>query len=148
MPGTRSTAGIQPGARARLHLAIWLDDGTEVLSSFDDEPLDFCIGDGTLAPGLESMLLGLEVGADEQLLADGAAVYGASDPALVQVIDREDLPPDFELVPGRVMLFAAPGGQETAGTLIGETDRGVEVDFNHPLSRRGLRIRVQVLDVR
>jgi len=148
VPSTRSTAGIEAGSRARLHLAIWLEDGTEVLSSFDDEPLDFCVGDGTLAPGLEGMLLGLEAGADEQLLADGAAVYGEPDPALLQVIDRQDLPPDFELVPGRVMLFAAPGGQETPGTLIGETDRGVEVDFNHPLSRRGLRIRVQVLDVR
>jgi FKBP-type peptidyl-prolyl cis-trans isomerase SlpA len=131
----------------RLHLAIHLEDGTEVLSSFGDEPLEFRVGDGTLVPGLESMLMGLQAGADEQMLADGAAVYGEPDPALVHCLERADLPPDFEFAPGRVMLFEAPGGQQTAGTLLSETETGVEVDFNHPLSHRGLRIRVRVLEV-
>lgn len=131
----------------RLHLSIHLNDGTEVLSSFDDEPLDLRIGDGTLAPGLESLLLGLTAGTDGQMLADGAAVYGVPDPALIRTLARADLPPDFRFVPGLVMLFDAPGGQQTPGTLLAESDAGVEVDFNHPLSRRGLRIRVRVLEI-
>jgi len=131
----------------RLHLSIHLEDNTEVLSSFGDEPLEFCIGDGTLAPGLESLLTGLRAGADDHILAEGAAVYGEPDPALIHVLDSADLPPDFQFVPGRVMLFDTPGGQQTAGTLLAETESGVRVDFNHPLSRRGLRIRVHVLRV-
>jgi len=138
---------VARGAEVLLHLAIWLDDGTEVLSSFDDAPLRLRIGDGTLAPGLEELLLGLAAGTDELLLADGAALYGGPDPGMVRIIDRSDLPEGFECVPGRVMLFDTPGGQQTPGTLCRETDEGVEIDFNHPLSRRGLRIRVQILDV-
>lgn len=149
--GGRRESGSQilvtRGAGVRLHIAIWLDDGTEVLSSFDDEPLRLRIGDGTLTPGLDELLLGLTAGTDEQLLADGAAVYGDPDPGMVRTIDRSDLPEGFDCVPGRVMLFDTPGGQQTPGTLCRETDEGVEVDFNHPLSRRGLRIRVQILGV-
>lgn len=138
---------IVPGCAVRLHLSIHLEDGTEVLSSFDDQPLSFVIGDGTLAAGLESLLLGLAVGSDTQTLADGTAVYGASDPALIKTLAPSDLPPDFAPEPGQVICFSTPGGQETAGTVLSSGLDGVRVDFNHPLSRRGLRIRVQVLSV-
>ncbi|MFP4602134.1 MAG: peptidylprolyl isomerase [Halochromatium sp.] len=138
---------ISPGSQVRLHLAIYLDDGTEALSSFGGEPMCFRIGDGTLAPGLEGLLLGLEAGADEQMLAAGAALFGARDAALVQRVPRTDLPDGFAPEPGDVIPFQAPGGQETLGTILSTDDTEVEIDFNHPLARRGLRIHAQVLEV-
>jgi FKBP-type peptidyl-prolyl cis-trans isomerase SlpA len=130
-----------------LHLSVYLEDGTEVLSSVDDEPLRFSMGDGTLAPGLESLLLDLPVGADEQILADGALVFGSPDDELIRDLPRSDLPEGFTAGRGEVVLFDAPGGQQTPGTVIGESADALRVDFNHPLSRRGLRLRIQVLSV-
>jgi len=138
---------VEPGRRVRLRLAIHLADGTEALSSFEGEPLDFVVGDGTLAPGLEALLIGLETGSETQTLADGAAVYGAPDPGLIQTIPRQDLPPELAFAPGQVVSFTAPGGQETAGTILEATADAVRVDFNHPLSRQALRVRVLVLCV-
>ncbi len=144
---TTNTAKIGPGRQVTLHIAIYLDDGTEVLSSFGDEPMRLRIGDGTLAPGFESLLVDLQPGADEQILADGAALFGAYDGALVHRVPRSDLPEAFSPEPGQVIEFRAPGGQETAGTILSADDAEVEVDFNHPLARRGLRIHTQVLAV-
>ena len=138
---------VAQGRRVRLHLSIHLEDGTEVLSSFGSKPLDCRIGDGTLASGLEDLLQDLPAGSDTQMLADGAAVYGAYDPALIRVLPHSDLPPDFRPDPGQVISFKTPGGQETAGTILGEDATGVRVDFNHPLSNRGLRLRALVLSV-
>jgi FKBP-type peptidyl-prolyl cis-trans isomerase 2 len=138
---------IGPGKQVRLHLAVFLEDGTEVLSSLDAEPLEFRIGDGTLVPGLEAMLQGLLPGEDQQFLADGSAVFGDHNPELIHRVPRTDLPADFLPNEGEVIQFQAPGGQETAGTIVGCSDDEVEIDFNHPLSRRGLRIRAQVLAV-
>lgn len=138
---------IGPQSRVTLHLSLTLEDGTEVLSTFDDEPLSFTMGDGTLAPGLEEMLLDLPAGADTRLLAEGAAVFGAPDPDLVHELPVSDLPANFAAEPGQVIAFAAPGGQETPGTVLAVTDEHVRVDFNHPLARRGLHARVQVLTV-
>ncbi|TVQ93961.1 MAG: peptidylprolyl isomerase [Chromatiaceae bacterium] len=138
---------ITRGSRVRVHLSIHLEDGTLALSSFDDEPLEWRIGDGSLAPGLEDLLLGLAPGADEQVLATGDAVFGAPDPGLIQIIAPADLPAGFQAAPGTVVAFAAPGGQETAGTVLAQTAAGLEVDFNPPLARRNLRIRLQVLAV-
>lgn len=142
-----TTAKIGPGRRVCLHLAVYLDDGTEVLSSFGDEPMRFRVGDGTLASGLESLLIDLEPGADEQMLADGAALFGGHDPTLVHRVPCSDLPDGFAPEPGQVIQFQAPGGQETAGTILSADSTGVEIDFNHPLAHRGLRMRAQVLEV-
>lgn len=131
----------------RLHLAIHIDDGSEALSTFGDAPFDLRIGDGTLAPGLEALLIGLPAGADERVLADGSAVFGAPDPALIQTIEQADLPAGFSAEPGQIIAFTTPAGHETAGTVLAVGDGGVEVDFNPPLARRGLSIRIQVLAV-
>ncbi len=133
--------------RVTLHLGIWLDDGTEVLCTEDVEPVRFRLGDGTLAPGLESLLADLPVGTDTQLLAEGSAVFGGHDPDLVHRLPSADLPGDFAAEPGQVLTFETPGGQQTAGTVLAVAADGVEVDFNHPLSRRALRLRVQVLAI-
>jgi FKBP-type peptidyl-prolyl cis-trans isomerase SlpA len=138
---------IGPGKHVRLHLAVFLEDGTEVLSSLDAEPLEFQVGDGTLAPGLEELFQGILPGDDQQFLADGSAVFGDHDPDLIHHVPRSDLPADFQPNDGDIIQFQAPGGQETAGTVIGCSDDEVEIDFNHPLARRGLRIRVQVIAV-
>jgi FKBP-type peptidyl-prolyl cis-trans isomerase 2 len=139
---------IRPGAAVTLHLTLALEDGTEVLSTREGEPLECRIGDGTLAPGLEMLLLDLAPGTDTVLLAEGAAVYGQPDPSLVHDLPRADLPPDFDPQPGQIIAFDTPGGQETPGTVLGVTRDAVRVDFNHPLSRRGLQVHVQVLTVR
>lgn len=141
------SATIGPGRAVCLHLAIHLEDGSEVLSTFGGEPMRFRIGDGTLAPRLEDLLAGLCAGADEQLLADGATVFGTHDPALIHRLPRSDLPEDFAPEPGDVIQFKTPGGQETPGSVLEVDNSEIEIDFNHPLAHRGLRIRVQVLEV-
>jgi FKBP-type peptidyl-prolyl cis-trans isomerase SlpA len=140
-------ARIEQGSHVTLHLVLTLDDGTEVLSTAEADPLSFTIGDGTLAPGLESLLLDLPVGTDTWALAEGEAVYGAYDPSLVHELPWSDLPADFAPEPGQVIGFSTPGGQETPGTVLAVADRTVRVDFNHPLARRWLKLRVQVLAV-
>ncbi|MEA3639453.1 MAG: FKBP-type peptidyl-prolyl cis-trans isomerase [Lamprobacter sp.] len=144
---TTHSAKIGPGSQVCLHLAVYLEDGTEVLSSFGDEPMRFRIGDGTLTPGLESLLIDLEPGADEQMLADGSELFGAQDAGLVHRVPLNDLPEGYAPEPGQVIQFQTPGGQETPGTILNVYQTEVEIDFNHPLAHRGLRIHVQVLEV-
>ena len=66
---------ILPGSQVTLHLAIRLEDGTEALSTFDEDPVELQMGDGTLQPGLELALYGLKAG-DRQTLARRPARAG------------------------------------------------------------------------
>ncbi|MEA3275857.1 MAG: FKBP-type peptidyl-prolyl cis-trans isomerase [Pseudomonadota bacterium] len=139
------SAAIQPRSQVRLHLEIHLEEGTEALSTLGEEPLDCTLGDGTLVPGLERLLLGLEPGADVRFLADGSYLYGSRSEEKIHWLPREGFPEDP--TPGQVVAFGAPGGQETAGIVLATESDRVQVDFNHPLSGRSLRIRVHILAV-
>lgn len=138
---------LRPGSRVLLHLEIMLADGTLVLSSFDGDPLDLTLGDGTLAPGFEDLLIGLKPGTDERFLADGSELYGSRDEANIHWLPRSDFPADLRLEPGQVISFETPGGQEIAGILLEANAGRVRLDFNHPLSGRSLQIRARVLSV-
>lgn len=142
-----AAAGIQSGSRVRLHLEILLADGTQALSSFGEEPMEFTLGDGTLIPGLEGLLIGLHAGADERILADGTEFYGPRDEAKIHWLPRAEFPPELDLIRGQVVAFDTPGGQEIAGILLEtEADR-VQVDLNHPLAGCSLQIRLKIISV-
>jgi FKBP-type peptidyl-prolyl cis-trans isomerase SlpA len=141
------TSKINPGSRVRLHLAIFLEDGTEALSTFGEEPMELTLGDGTLTPGTEALLIGLPAGAEEQFIADGNELFGVWSDENMHWMPLGDFPNGEIPEPGALVVFDTPGGAETAGVIKDVKNDRVLVDFNHPLSGRALRIQVRVLDL-
>lgn len=138
---------ITPGFRVRLHLSLALTDGTEALSTFDEEPIELTMGDGTLPPTLELALFGLRAGDRQTLTLLPEQAYGPHDPALVHELSRGDFPADLEPEVGQIVAFAMPDGDETAGAIVDIDERTVRVDFNHPLAGREVVFKVHVLAV-
>jgi FKBP-type peptidyl-prolyl cis-trans isomerase SlpA len=136
---------ISPGSRVVMHFSLALEDGTEVLSTFEDEPLDFTLGDGTMEPALEAKLIGLKTGDDQTLLLDGNDIYGAWNEDNRQWLDLSDFPRSLEVAEGQVIAFTTADGEEVAGIVVTlEADRTL-VDFNHPLSGTTFIFRAMIL---
>ncbi|MFQ5642388.1 MAG: peptidylprolyl isomerase [Thiogranum sp.] len=135
------------GSRVTMHFALRLADGMLVESSFDNEPLSFIMGDGTLDRGLELALLGL-VPDDRQTLAlmPGQA-FGVRDETALQRLPRARFPEDISLERGQIVGFTGEDGEEVAGAIIETGDDYVKVDFNHPLAGREIEFEVHVLAV-
>jgi FKBP-type peptidyl-prolyl cis-trans isomerase SlpA len=138
---------IRRGSPVRLHMAIHLPDGTEALSTFGEEPLDLTLGDGTLTAATEDLLLGLEGGAREQIIADGSDLFGPWTEDKLHWLASDAFPNGVPEV-GTLAAFDTPGGAETAGLIREVEGSRILVDFNHPLSGRALRIQVEILEVR
>jgi FKBP-type peptidyl-prolyl cis-trans isomerase 2 len=137
---------VSPGCRLTLHLEIRFQDGTVALSTFDGEPVRCRLGDGTLTPGLESTLIGLEAGREGLILAHGSEIYSPPDPQSIQWMEVADFPPGIDPAPGQLIAFTTPAGHEIGGLVLERDNDRVRVDFNHPLSGHPLAIRVLVLD--
>lgn len=160
---------IGPGSAVVMHYRLALEDGTEIMSTPAEEPLEFTMGDETLVRGLELALYGLAPGDKQTLLISPKEGYGLPEPQNVYTIKRDDFPTDIELVPGTVMSFALPNDEdhgedesaaanentdprddtdaEVLGTLVAVEDDTVTVDFNHPLAGRELSYSVEILEV-
>lgn len=138
---------ILPGCAVILHLSIALEDGTEAISTFGEEPVRLVMGDGTLQPGLELALYGLRAGDNQTLNLMPEQAYGVRDPGLIQYMPMADFDASFTPELGQIIAFALPNGEEAAGSVVGLDEGRVEVDFNHPLAGHEIAFTVQILAV-
>jgi FKBP-type peptidyl-prolyl cis-trans isomerase SlpA len=142
---------VTPSAYLTLHYRLTTNDGTDIVTTFLDNPATLMLGGGQLAPFLESCLIGLEEGAHQifQLAAEQA--FGVRNPQLLRRVSRatldENSAPDANYRIGDMVDFAAPGGGRFAGVLreVGEQD--FLFDFNHPLAGQSLRFEVKIIGI-
>lgn len=131
-----SQVAVGEGTRVFLNFALTLEDGAEIDSNFDGEPVDFAIGDGSLLPGFERLLIGMQPG-DRQLFSVAPEeAFGQPNDNNVQVIRRDQFDRDMALEPGLMCSFADAAGGELPGLVVAVDDSEVTVDFNHPLAGR------------
>ncbi len=138
---------ISPGFTVTLHLSLALEDGTVAESTFEDEPLTFTMGDGTLVEGLELGLYGLKAGATQRLVLQPEQAFGLHDPGKLHPLARADFPEELQLEPGVIIGFEMPSGEELSGTIVSLSEEGVNVDFNHPLAGRVVVFEVEIIAV-
>lgn len=138
---------IGPGTQVTLHFSLKLDDGSIVDSNFDGEPATFDVGDGSLLPGFEEPLFGLQAGDERTYTITPEKGFGVHNPANVQELPRNQFPADVELEEGLVLSFADAQQAELPGVVSSFDDTTVYVDFNHPLAGRDIEFSVKILDV-
>ena len=138
---------IGMGSGVTMHFSLRLADGMLVESSFDDEPISFVLGDGTLDRGLELALLGLAAGDRQTLTLMPGQAYGMRDEAALQWVQKSMFPEGMLLEPGQIVGFSGEDGEDVAGAIIEIGDDDVQVDFNHPLAGREIEFEVHILAV-
>ena len=138
---------ISPESTVTLHLSLALEDGTVAESTFDDEPLTFTMGDGTLVEGLELGLYGLKAGATQRLVLQPEQAFGLHHPDKRHQLARADFSAGLQLEPGVIIGFDTPSGEELSGTVVSLADETVTVDFNHPLAGRVVVFEVEIISV-
>jgi len=140
--------GIVAGSKVLMHYTITLPDGTVADDSFEDEPLDFEIGDGTLTEGLEMALYGLKTGDTQELIIEPELAFGLHDPENIHTIPRDEFPKDLKPEEGLIIEFESPDGDDVPGAITKVTENDVLVDFNHPLAGKSLNFKVEILGVK
>jgi FKBP-type peptidyl-prolyl cis-trans isomerase SlpA len=138
---------VEVGSTVTLHLSLMLEDGTVAESTFDDEPLTFTMGDGTLVNGLELALYGLRPGDRQRLALYPEQAYGKHDPERIHRLPRTAFPEEIELIPGHLVIFDTQQGEEVAGTVLSLDEQTVEIDLNHPLAGRRIIFDVEIITV-
>lgn len=136
---------IGDNSRVTLHFAVLLDSGEEVDTTRRGRPATFEFGDGSLLPGFEEALRGMQAGDDAQIELEPEQAFGEHRRDNVQLIARDRFR-DVDLEPGTIVSFAAPDG-ELPGVVRRLFERTVEVDFNHPLAGRRIVFDVSILNV-
>jgi len=138
---------IQAGSKVTMHFSLTLEDGTVAEDSFDGEPFQFTMGDGSLNEGLELGLYGMKAGDEETLTMTPDQTFGFHDPENIHEMPGSYFNVDMELAEGMIVGFTTPAGDEVPGMIREVSDNLVIVDFNHPLAGHELLYRIKILEV-
>jgi len=131
-----------------IHYNLTSDDGQELDSSTDNEPLVYLHGTDSLIPGLERALVGRVVGDELRVTVQPEDGYGCVDPELIQIVPLDAFEGIDEVQPGMQFEAEDPQGQVQLITVQEVREEGVVVNGNHPLAGQVLHFDVKIAEVR
>ena len=133
----------------KLHFEVSLENGTIIDSTFNrDAPVSLTIGDESLLPGFEKVLMNLRAGDTRTAHLEPEQAFGEWNPENIQHFSRTQ----FALVAdnpeiGMMVEFEDKGKNTLPGTISAIDDDQVEVDFNHPLAGQDVLFKVKIFKV-
>lgn len=130
-----------------MHYSITLTNGTEIESSFDEEPMEVKMGQGDLTEGMELAIFGLKEGDTQTLTLTPEQGFGVRDEDNIHPMPLSDFPDEIKAETGMTYMFGTPEGDDIPGTVLAIHDDVADVDFNHPLAGHELVFSVQILGV-
>jgi FKBP-type peptidyl-prolyl cis-trans isomerase SlyD len=138
---------VQNDAFVAIEYTLTLGSGEVVDQSPAGKPLGIIMGNGQIIPGLESALVGRNLGDAFAVDIPAADGYGDVDEEMIQTMPRKNFPNRADLDVGMVFQAQTPHGAVSFRVKkVLEDD--VIVDFNHPLAGEKLHFDVKIVEVR
>lgn len=118
----------------------------EILDKNDnkDKPFVFILGENQVISGLESSLLGKEVGSSFQSEIDPEDAYGERNKNLLQEVPKEQFS-GIELVKGMTLYGQGEDGSVAQVVVEEIGEHSVIIDYNHPLAGKTLIFDIEIL---
>jgi len=124
-----------------------LSDGTIFDESPEDRPLTFIIGREEVVKGFEAAVLGMAQGEKKSVVIAPEQAYGESNPALIEEINRVDLPDNLELIEGGQLEVTQSDGSIVRLMIDKVNEETVTLNGNHPLAGKALTFVIEMLEV-
>jgi FKBP-type peptidyl-prolyl cis-trans isomerase 2 len=135
---------IAKGLRVMVKVELAIVGG----ESLEKSSVEYIHGGGTMLPGIEAVLEGLEKGAKRDGVLKAKDAFG--NPAMhpTKKMARSEFPKDAKLVAGeRFQAKGVAGGMDVVLQLEKVGDAEVEVKLVHPLADKDIKYSVEVLQV-
>ena len=138
---------VNPDSTLLLFFKLQLEDGTEVVSNYGEEAIEFQMGDGSLTHGMEDALMDKTIGDTVSTILSPELAFGMPDENNIHSMPISDFPDDMPPEEGQVIAFDGPDDTEIMGTIVAINKDEVEVDFSHPLAGRVIQFSAEIVDI-
>lgn len=144
-------SAINSNSRVTMHFALEVKpaeaaEAIVVDSTFDKSAATFVMGDGSLLPGFEHKLLGLQTGDEKTFVLPPHEAFGEINPDSIHPLESKQFK-GMELSEGLVVSFEGAGKRPMPGVIKKIAGHTVTVDFNHPLAGQTVQFVVKILNV-
>ena len=136
---------IEKGRRVKLKVDLSVAGGQQLEKS----TVEYIQGAGTMLPGLEALLEGLEKGAARDGVLPAKDAFGNPSMHPLKKMKRTDFPKDAKLTVGEKLVAASADKSRLNVILQIEKISGDDVDVRlvHPLAEKDIKYAVEVVQV-
>jgi len=138
---------IQENKVVSFHYTLTNQDGEQIESSRDQQPMTYLHGANNIIPGLEKAMAGKSVGDEFKATVEAAEAYGERNEDKLHRIPAKHFKNLKRLMPGQVVALQTQQGQMQV-TVVKIGRFNVDVDANHPLAGQALTFDVEVTGIR
>lgn len=132
---------------AFIHYTLTDDDGDEIDSSREGDPMPYLHGAENIVPGLERQLEGKAVGDRVQAVVPPEEAYGPKSGRPPQPVPRSAFE-GVEPQPGMPLVVENDDGQELQLWIEAVADDAVMLSPDHPLAGVTLHFDVEIMEIR
>jgi FKBP-type peptidyl-prolyl cis-trans isomerase 2 len=138
---------VKNGDTVRVHYTGKFSDGKVFDSSLEREPLQFTLGTGSMIPGFEKAVNGMELGETKTVTIPAGEAYGPRNENLVMEVHRDQLPEGMSPSVGDRLQVQDAHGHTTVVTVCKTTDSAIFIDANHEMAGKDLTFEIELVEV-
>ena len=135
------------GDKVKVHYTLKDSNGEVVESSLQTLPIEFTIGEGSVIPGFEKNILGMEPKETKTVKIPPEDAYGHHDEKKVFEFPKKNAPGDFDPRIGHTIQMHRPDGKAVIVTVLSRTENGYMMDANHPLAGKELTFDLELVEI-
>lgn len=139
---------VKNGDTVKVHYHGKLTDGTTFDSSEGREPLEFEVGSGSVIPGFDAGVTGMQIGEKKTINIPADEAYGQKQEDLFMEFPRDRFPADVQPEPGMQLNMSNGTDQNFPVTIVEVNDDTVILDANHPLSGEDLTFDLELVEIK
>lgn len=138
---------VKSGDRVKVHFTGKMENGEVFATSQEHEPLEFQVGDGTVLPGVDKAVQGMNQGEYKTVTIPPAEGFGEQTESLIMIVDRAKFPKEFEPREGMELNIPQPDGTVVFLRILQIMENQIKLDANHPLAGKTLTFELELLEV-
>jgi len=138
---------VQEGDFVTVHYTGKLSGGEVFDTSRGREPLEVQVGAGTVIPGFDEALRGMEENETKNFILEPEKAYGQHDENLQRSFQRSDLPEDLDPKVGDTLALKTSSGEQVPVWVSEADENQIKIDMNHPLAGKTLNFEIEVMSI-
>ena len=135
------------GDKVKLHYTGKIKNGEVFGTSRDREPLEFSIGSGSILPGIENGIIGMQIGDNRTIELAPEDAFGPAQEGLTLDMKKSEFPENMTFTVGETIPMQRKNGNFILVMIKEVKEDTITLDANHPLAGRTLIFDVELLDI-
>jgi FKBP-type peptidyl-prolyl cis-trans isomerase 2 len=138
---------VKNGDTVKIHYHGRLSDGSVFDSSVGRQPLEFTVGSGSVIPGFDKGVQGMQIGDKKTIEIPFPEAYGPVDPNMIMEFPKSQLPPDLQPEVGMELAMNDEAGHQLPVVITEVKPDSIILNANHPLAGKDLIFDLELMGI-